>query len=373
MNNKGFTLVELLVVIAVMGIITGMAVPLIRNVQVNQTNKKYDTYLNSLTYSAKLYVNSYDEDLFGHADTGCAIIFYDDLVKKKLLKDIEIKDVSCRTSETLVKVVKFEGQYTYTPQLGCGKVVAGEVGDITIFPEGSSINTSSCDYDSEIIMNFTTSPENSNTIDKRQLNVQVHLFSDTGVTPNSQIEYGFSSNQDGSVVNNTWNPLTLQVPNTTEQKQKIVNGEGVVVNSNVSTPDGITGLYYLVLKVTKLQDLVGRNFAKGDSPYIYLGPFKLDSDKPNFNDSNVEYNPNSNKIKLKLKVTDNYSSASNLKMCISFDTDICTSYVKYSKNKSIKASSSCDGEVHKVYVFVKDKAGNVNMRDFEYTASTDCT
>ena len=69
-NKKGFTLVELLVVIAILGIITGISIPLIRNVQKAMVKKKYTTYLNGLKTSAKLYNDSYSEDMFGHNKTG---------------------------------------------------------------------------------------------------------------------------------------------------------------------------------------------------------------------------------------------------------------------------------------------------------------
>ena len=144
MNSKGFTLVELLVVIVVMGIITGMTIPLIRNAQLARTNKKYDTYLKNLTYSAKLYVNSYEEDLFGREENGCIVVSYSDLTRRRLLKDIDLKDISCNSDKTLVMVEKSKGQYTYTSQLGCGEALDGNVSDPVIYPEGSNISISSC-------------------------------------------------------------------------------------------------------------------------------------------------------------------------------------------------------------------------------------
>lgn len=43
-NNKVFTLVELLVAIVILGIITGMSIPLVKNVKNNNENKKYEIY-----------------------------------------------------------------------------------------------------------------------------------------------------------------------------------------------------------------------------------------------------------------------------------------------------------------------------------------
>ena len=85
-NNKGFTLVELLVAVAILGIITGMSIPLIRNVRQNNEQRKYTSYGESLVQSAKLYVDSYGEDLFGHKKSGCALITYQQLEDKGLAK-----------------------------------------------------------------------------------------------------------------------------------------------------------------------------------------------------------------------------------------------------------------------------------------------
>lgn len=58
-NRKGFTLVELLVTVLILGIVTGLSIPLIRNVQNNNKNREYIAYMDTMKYSAKLYVDSY--------------------------------------------------------------------------------------------------------------------------------------------------------------------------------------------------------------------------------------------------------------------------------------------------------------------------
>ena len=78
MNKKGFTLVELLVTIAILGIISGLSIPVIRNINQQRINKRYSTYLDSLSYASKLYTDSYAVDMFGHSTTGCAYITFDD-------------------------------------------------------------------------------------------------------------------------------------------------------------------------------------------------------------------------------------------------------------------------------------------------------
>lgn len=64
MNNKGFTLTELLVAIAIMGIITGIAYPAISNLKSQNESKYYEAYKNVLVNGAKLYVDKYKKDLW---------------------------------------------------------------------------------------------------------------------------------------------------------------------------------------------------------------------------------------------------------------------------------------------------------------------
>ena len=384
-NNKGFTLVELLVVIVVMGIITGISIPLIRNIQTRQEMKKYTTYMDGLGYSAKLYVDSYGEDLFGREPAGCKIITYEELESKRLIKDIQIRNVSCKSEDTFVRVVKFEGQYTYTPSIGCGQKSGNTVNVTTRLPNPPVDKSEACTSNGNTIITLTSSPESSNSINKKRKAIKTIIESFTGVNVSQVpiIEYGFSKNKDDNIIGGTWTrlPMPAKLPGGEEQRATIAAGNPVRITSpEFKTPEEETGDLWLVLKVTRLQDLLGRNWTKEEKIYEYLGTFRVDNEKPTFNDSKVISSTsgyNNLKPKLDLKVTDNYSKASDMKMCVSFDSDTCKKttaelkkYEKYDKDKVLdKISETYDGSSHKIYVTVVDAALNYDMMEFTYTTA----
>ena len=118
-KTRGFTLIELLVAIVILGIITVMALPAINAFKDQNRLKKYETYERSMISAAKLYTDSYNEDLFGYDKEGCATITYDQLKEKNLLKDIKIDNVSCAGANTYVVVTKKNNKYTYKTKIVC--------------------------------------------------------------------------------------------------------------------------------------------------------------------------------------------------------------------------------------------------------------
>ena len=142
MNKKGFTMVELLVAMAIMGLLIIMAFPTIRAIQSNNTSTKYKEYGKSVISAAKLYTDSYQDDLFDLNDNnGMTSIDLNELVKKDLLKDINISDSTCLNGSS-VNIIKYKDDYTYCLNLICstgGKEVytelskEGKCKDLTLY------------------------------------------------------------------------------------------------------------------------------------------------------------------------------------------------------------------------------------------------
>ena len=119
-KSKGFTMVELLAAVAILGLLTVMSFPTMRALQSRNDQKKYVEYGRSMISAAKLYTDSYAEDLFPRGyKNEFAIISTEDLAKKDLLKKIGLTDVSCINSESFIAVAKYGDDYQYCLSVKC--------------------------------------------------------------------------------------------------------------------------------------------------------------------------------------------------------------------------------------------------------------
>ena len=118
LNHKGFTMVELLVAMAIMGLLVIMAFPAIRAIQTNNTNTKYEEYGKAVVSAAKLYVDSYGEDVFDSSNNQKRAVNLDQLVNKDLIKDINVSESTCVDGSS-VNVIKYKDDYTYCLNLTC--------------------------------------------------------------------------------------------------------------------------------------------------------------------------------------------------------------------------------------------------------------
>ena len=63
-----------------------MALPAVKRIQLDNKTKKFEAYEKAVKAASKLFVDSYDEDLFGYVNSGCAEITYEDLLSKSLIE-----------------------------------------------------------------------------------------------------------------------------------------------------------------------------------------------------------------------------------------------------------------------------------------------
>lgn len=294
-NKKGFTLVELLVVIVILGIITAMSIPLIRNIAENGNERKYTTYSKSLVDSAKLYVNSYSKDLFGNNTTGCAYIKYSDLKDKSLVKDIQIENTSCNTDNTFIRVVKIEDKYSYVAQLGCGTVKNNKVNKVELRPNPGIVINTQCSTNPETKVTIEPTIKNETSLTKKSLSLQLKMTSLTGFQNNGalKLKYAWTTSSNSVGSNAEWKELTFPTtPSINEQKKQILaNKEITLKNTNqtkIITPSGATGKYYLAVKPEVINDVSGNDILLNNkNNIIYFGPYIVDNTAPTVPNINI--------------------------------------------------------------------------------------
>ena len=71
--KRGFTLVEVIVVIAIIGIIFVISLPLIGDLKDSNKDKAYEAYRASFVAASKLYVDMNSEEMFGNYNEGCCL------------------------------------------------------------------------------------------------------------------------------------------------------------------------------------------------------------------------------------------------------------------------------------------------------------
>ena len=380
-DNKGFTLVELLVVISIIGIISLISIPLVRNVQNKNSNSKYDQYLQTLIQSAKLYVDTYDVDLFGQCvnadDEECKKkITFAQLKDKSLLKDIQIDGITCNTPETYVIVTKNGNKYKYSGHLGCGSIRDdGSVNINVRLPKSSSING---DDDSNRIK-VIVDPIYADSIRAKRRNIYISLSSETGISDDIRIKYCFAEDTSSTNIQCNDQLSFSSIPSASSQNESLKNGPVVIDANLIKTPANYTGTLYLLLKVENLKDLSGDNWTDSDSSFLFTGPYVVDNIPPTFDDnfivSDSDYY-NTLKPAITAQASDNITlNPSYLRMCYSVDEDTCgktvsdfTNYTKYKTYYKLPSyvSSAYNGSEHVIYLTIVDRANNYTTKTVNY-------
>ena len=118
-NNKGFTLVELLVTISILGIITALAMPGVRRLTSTNNEKKFEAYEKSVISATKVYVEDKGVDLFSGVIT--KNIYLSELQDNDLIKDFGDEKVECISNSWIIVRKIGTNQYTYEAKLTCIK------------------------------------------------------------------------------------------------------------------------------------------------------------------------------------------------------------------------------------------------------------
>lgn len=118
-KNRGFTIIELLATITVLGIVTVIAVTTIQSVLKKAYNEYYNNQEKNMIAATESYLEK--EKKYLPKISGQTVkIFLEDLYKKNLIdKVIDYNKDRCDAKASYVSVFKYENEYYYSPYLEC--------------------------------------------------------------------------------------------------------------------------------------------------------------------------------------------------------------------------------------------------------------
>ena len=94
-NRKGFSLIELLAVLVIIGLILLIVIPATSRLLTNNESKEYNNYLKIIETGAKVYADDKKDDLGTSIDTGCIEVDLEDLINEQYIKAFDDKKVTC--------------------------------------------------------------------------------------------------------------------------------------------------------------------------------------------------------------------------------------------------------------------------------------
>ena len=261
-NNKGFTLVELLVAITILGIIMAIAIPQLSNIQNNNKTTKYKKYADTIIASGKLYTDAYTEDMFGNNKSGCIDIPYTDMDDKDLIKDIKVSGATCKSDKTFIRVRKANDHYFYEVSVSCkdkdGKVVYEE-----LLPADACNGLGPDTEGPKIIISPNTIDWTKGVGEK----LRITVWDEYGMLENTKINLIWL-NPDGTVLS--------EKTHSFKNKRYDASTEETALSIDTKVPQGKTGIYKLKVTPIDVRDSLG-NYQINP---VISGDIKLDNTPP---------------------------------------------------------------------------------------------
>ena len=266
-NNRAFTVVEVVVTIAIIGIILIIALPRISSMKDDNKLKKFDAYRESFLSAAKLYVDTNGKDMFGNHSSGCLQVTYDQLENSNLIKKFGEKNVTCKNAKTYVNVRKANSHYFYDISIICTE----EDDTSNVLYDQVLESTSKCEFKEDKDapkVEIVGSDKNVWKMRKDTL-VKVKVEDDFGLNKNIEIEYWWEEVNTHKIVG--------------PYQYNYHNKEGVKkVNYDIplkSVPE-VTGKYRFYVKSVEdssgIMDIMGNKYYLTDND----GVFWIDNTPP---------------------------------------------------------------------------------------------
>ena len=113
MNKKGFTLIEMIAVIIVLGIVLVVSFPNLTKIIGKQSDTEYKAHLKLLKSALDMYTTR-NHGILNSVTNSCIMVDYDDLKEEELIKE---GNISC--SGKIIMTPKKRNSYSYQYYLNC--------------------------------------------------------------------------------------------------------------------------------------------------------------------------------------------------------------------------------------------------------------
>lgn len=266
-RKKGFTLVELIVAIAIIGIILILALPRIGKIKSDNSKREYEVYEDSIESAAKLYVDSHGKDLFGNNESGCITIRYSQLKESNLIKDFSSKDITCSNdNETYVEVRKINDNYKYDTAITCKDTKK------VVYQKTINHTNDNCEnIPDKQAPTIEAIPDSHNWVQSKNLKVTIKVSDSSGLKENIGVIYYWT--------NATGIKISEDYQYNYKNKKNIETVSFVIPTENIPTE---TGEYNLVVQpwysssTDGVQDVLGNEKIGAEE----FGPYKIDNTPP---------------------------------------------------------------------------------------------